>query len=127
MGIFQVGGVALLGVMGIFLLRELRGAAAAVLRLTTGLVLLLAALGLYAPLLSRVKELFALSGGEALAASVFRAVGIGLVAELAAGFCRDLGEGSVADGVLLFGKLEILLLALPLIDELLKIIGEWIA
>ena len=127
MGIFQVGGVALLGVMGIFLLRELRGAAAAVLRLATGLVLLLAALGLYAPLLSRVKELFALSGGEALAASVFRAVGIGLVAELAAGFCRDLGEGSVADGVLLFGKLEILLLALPLIDELLKIIGEWIA
>ena len=119
--------MALLGVMGIFLLRELRGAAAAVLRLATGLVLLLAALGLYAPLLSRVKELFALSGGEALAASVFRAVGIGLVAELAAGFCRDLGEGSVADGVLLFGKLEILLLALPLIDELLKIIGEWIA
>ena len=57
----------------------------------------------------------------------YKTVVKGLVAELAAGFCRDLGEGSVADGVLLFGKLEILLLALPLIDELLKIIGEWIA
>ena len=124
MGIFQVSGVALLGVVAIFLLRELRCGAAATLRLATGLVLLFAALGLYAPILLRVQTLFSLSGGAALAAAVLRAVGIGLVTELTAGFCRDLGEGSVAEGVLLFGKLEILLLSLPLIDELLKIIGE---
>ena len=127
MGIFQVSGVALLGVMAVFLLRELRGAAAATLRLATGIVLLLAALGLYVPILARVRTLFSLSGGAVLADSVLRAVGIGLVTELTAGFCRDLGEGGVADGVLLFGKLEILLLALPLVDELLKIIGELIS
>ena len=127
MGIFQVSGVALLGVMAVFLLRELRSAAAATLRLATGIVLLLAALGLYVPILARVRTLFSLSGGAVLADSVLRAVGIGLVTELTAGFCRDLGEGGVADGVLLFGKLEILLLALPLVDELLKIIGELIS
>ena len=127
MGIFQVSGVALLGVMAVFLLRELRSAAAATLRLATGIVLLLAALGLYVPILARVRTLFSLSGGAVLADSVLRAVGIGLVTELTAGFCRDLGEGGVADAVLLFGKLEILLLALPLVDELLKIIGELIS
>lgn len=124
MGILQISGVALLGVMAVLLLRELRATAAVPVRLVTSLVLMAAAVGLYAPIVSRVHTLFSLSGGDALSGAVLRAVGIGLVCELTAGFCRDLGEGSIAEGVLLFGRLEILLLSLPLIDELLKIIGE---
>ncbi|MBQ2757029.1 MAG: hypothetical protein IJF31_00965 [Clostridia bacterium] len=124
MGILQLSGIALLGAMTILLLRELRATAAVPVRLVTTLVLLGAAVGLYAPLLSRIHTLFSLSGGADLAGAVLRAVGIGLICEWTAGFCRDLGEGSVAEGVVLFGKLEILLLALPLLDELLKVIGE---
>ncbi|MBR3863000.1 MAG: stage III sporulation AC/AD family protein, partial [Clostridia bacterium] len=60
----------------------------------------------------------------AFAESVLRAVGIGLICEFSAAFCRDLGENTVAEGVLLFGKLEILVLALPLVDELIEIVGE---
>ncbi|MBE6605164.1 MAG: hypothetical protein E7639_05625 [Ruminococcaceae bacterium] len=124
MGILQISGIALLGAMAILLLRELRATAAVPVRLVTTLVLVGAAVGLYAPILSRLHVLFSLSGGASLAGAVLRAVGIGLICELTAGFCRDLGEGSVAEGVVLFGKLEILLLALPLLDELLKVIGE---
>ena len=124
MGILQISGVALLGVTAILLLRELRATAAVPVRLVTALVLLGAAVGLYAPILSRVDALFALSGGAGVVGAVLRAVGIGLICELTAGFCRDLGEGSVAEGVLLFGRLEILLLSLPLLDELLCVIEE---
>ena len=124
MGIFQVAGVALLSVMLILLLRELRAATALPVRLATTLFLCLAALSLYAPVLARIRTLFSLGGGDAFAEAVLRAVGVGLVGEFSAAFCRDLGEHTVADGVVLFGKLEILVLALPLVDELIGIVGE---
>ena len=124
MGILQVAGVALLAAMLIPLLRELRSATAPPVRLVTTLILFGAALGLYAPVLNRVQSLFAMGGGERLAAAVLRAVGIGLICECSAAFCRDLGEQTLAQGVLLFGKLEILVLALPLIDEITEIVGE---
>lgn len=124
MGILQIAGVALIAAMLILLLKELRAATAPPVRLVTTLVLLAAALGLYAPLLLRIRTLFTLGGGGVFAEAVLRAVGIGLIAEFCAAFCRDLGENTVAEGVLLFGKLEILVLALPLVDELIEIVGE---
>lgn len=124
MGILQVGGVALLGAMLILLLREMRAAAAVPVRLVTALIVFGAAVGLYAPILSRLSTLFSLGDGGEFATVVLRAVGIGVICELSASFCRDLGEGTLAEGVLLFGKLEILVLALPLIDDLTRIAGD---
>lgn len=124
MGILQIAGVALIAAMLILLLKELRAATAPPVRLITTLVLFAAAIGLYAPLLLRIRTLFTLGGGGVFAEVVLRAVGIGLIAEFSAAFCRDLGENTVAEGVLLFGKLEILVLALPLVDELIEIVGE---
>ena len=124
MGVLQVAGIALRAAMLILLLREMRATLAPPVRLVTTLVLFGAALGLYAPVLLRIRTLFSLGGGDAFVEAVLRAVGIGLICEFSAAFCRDLGENTVAGGVLLFGKLEILVLALPLIDELIEIVGE---
>ena len=76
------------------------------------------------PVVERMRALFSLANGADLATPVLRATGIALIAELTASLCRDLGEGSVADVVLLFGKLEILVLCLPLIDDVLEIAKE---
>ena len=124
MGILQVGGIALLGAMLILLLRELRAVTAVPVRLVTALALFGAAVGLYAPILSRISTLFSLGDGNEFASVVLRAVGVGVICEFSASFCRDLGEGTLAEGVLLFGKLEILVLALPLIDDLTRIAGD---
>ena len=107
MGVWQVSGVALLSAMLILLLRELRATSAVPVRLAATVLLCLAALSLYAPVLSRIRTLFSLGGGSALAETVLRAVGVGLICEFSASFCRDLGENTLADGVALFGKLEL--------------------
>lgn len=124
MGILQAAGIALLASMTVLLLRELRATAAMPVRLAATLVLFGAALLLYAPVLTRIEKLFSLSDSGTIGGSLLRATGIGLVCEFSAAFCRDLGENTVAQGVLLFGKLEILVLALPLVDDLIKIVGE---
>ena len=124
MGIVQLSGCALLSVILILALRSFRADLALPARVAAVLLICGAALALYLPVIERMRSLFALAEGTELAAPILRATGIALIAELTAGFCRDLGEGSVAEGVLLFGKLEILVLCLPLIDAVLEIAKE---
>ena len=124
MQITAIAGAALLCVILILTLRELRASLALPARLAATLMLVGAALALLAPILLRVRELFALAGEPEYATVILRATGIALICELVATFCRDLGEGTVAEGVLLFGKLEILVLCLPLMDAVLDVAKE---
>ena len=50
--------------------------------------------------------------------TMLKALGISLVASLAAGICRDAGQTSVANAVEFIGKCEILCLALPILKDL---------
>lgn len=124
MGIVEAAGVALLGAVAVVVLRELRAAAALPLRLAVLLLLVGGAAALAEPLLAAVRTLFSMGDGASFAPRVLRALGIALIAELTASFCRDLGESTAAEGVLLFGRVEILVLALPLLDEVLHLAGE---
>lgn len=124
MGAVELSGVALLSVMMILLLREWRPTMAVPLRLGVVLLLTVAAVGLFVPVVSRVRALLSFAPEGALTAPLLRAAGVALISELSASFCRDLGENSVAEGVLLFGRLEILVLCLPLVDALIDIAGE---
>lgn len=127
MGAVELSGVAILSVMMMLLLREWRPCMAAPLRLGVVLLLAGAAVALLSPVVSRVKTLLSFSQGGELAAPIMRAAGVALITELAAGFCRDLGENGIAQGVLFFGRAEILLLCLPLVDTLIEIAGELLA
>ena len=75
---------------------------------------------------SRSRESALLEAAEAGSYTelILRAVGIGLLAELGASFCRELGEHALADGVLFFGRAEILVLSLPLLDRLVDLAEE---
>ena len=124
MGVLQLSGIALLAAMLILILRELRPAFVPTVRLAASVCLVGAALLLYAPVLSRVRALFGETGAGEYMDVVLRALGIALICELTAIFCRDLGENTLAEGVQLFGKLEILVLSLPLVDKVLEIAKE---
>ena len=50
---------------------------------------------------------------------LFKALGIAILTQYTAEICRECGENAAASGVELTGKIEILLLCLPLIDEIL--------
>ena len=52
------------------------------------------------------------------------ALGIGLATGFCADICRDCREPSLASYVEMAGRLEILLLSLPLVAEILELVGE---
>ena len=124
MRVLQIAGCALLGAVLVLLVRELRPSLSIPVRLATTLLLVAAALALCAPALTGIGALLQLTDTGEQFAPVLRALGIAVICELCALFCRDLGENGIAEGVQLFGKLEILLLSLPLLDQLLEIAKE---
>lgn len=91
-------------------------------------VVLLAALRSLAPLLAQLEDLAEGTGLslEPLGA-VAKAVGIALMGQLTARFCRDAGESALASAVELAERAAILAVALPLLTRLLSLVEEIIA
>lgn len=66
-------------------------------------------------------NVFTLTGNGALyIETMLKGLGAALITGLCASVCRECGKGSLADLVELAGKLEILLLCLPLIRSVAK-------
>ena len=55
---------------------------------------------------------------------VLKALGVALLTHVSSSICRDFGEGNLAGMVEFAGKVEILLLSLPMIERLLRYTSE---
>ncbi len=85
------------------------------LRLSASVVLLGAVLSLAAGVLSDMTTLLEDALPADTQSVLLRALGLAFATELCAGICRDSGETTLATWVETAGRLEILVLALPLI------------
>ncbi len=56
--------------------------------------------------------------------TMLKAVGIAVIVQLAADICRQAGEAATANQIEMIGKMEILLLSLPLASRLLTLIQD---
>ena len=114
-------GAAMGAVMLTVSLRALAPDIAALIGAAAGVLLLGYAVFILSPALSQLREL-AGEEWQRWLTPVLRSLGIAVVAGCAADVCRDLGQDSVASGVELAGKAEIMLVCLPLITELLSVV-----
>ena len=57
-----------------------------------------------------------------LFSNILKIVGIGYLTEFGANICQDSGNGSLADKVLLAGKVLILCFALPIVNSMLNVV-----
>lgn len=117
--LWKVCAAAIVCVVAGLIVKQVRGDFSALLRIG-GCVLI------FGFLIPRVWEgmseaLFWLeeSGAERYAQVMLRCLGIALLSRICTDICRDCGEGSVASGVELAGKLAILMLCVPLIEEMI--------
>ena len=79
------------------------------------------------PFFSFFDELGGFGGSEEYIGIMLRSLGVAMIAHVCAGICRDAGEGSIAGGVELAGKIEILILCVPLIRRILTYASEMIS
>ena len=123
---FRLCGGALLALVVAVMLSELKGGARSLVRLGGVVMLLGGCTALLAPLFARLADLGdRYLGAEAkpYASLLFRCLGIALCAEIVSSLCRDGGENGLATAVEMGGKILLLLLLLPTVEELLAVVG----
>ena len=85
------------------------------------------AMGYLQPVLELVDRLRVLGGlDDALTGILLKAVGLGLVTEIAGLICADSGNASMGKALHLLGTVVILWLSIPLFNALLELIQEMI-
>ena len=122
----KLGGLALVGLTALLLLRQYKPEWVPFVRIAVTVIAMGMILTLAGTALSFVNELTeAADAPDAETRSILlKALGIAFLTETAASICRDSGEGTLAGWVETAGKLEILLLSMPLIRTVLNTVAE---
>ena len=122
----RVGGIAMVGVVALLILRTQRPEWAPLLRMAVTVVALGLTLSLASTVLGYVTELANATGGldQEGWPILLKALGVAFLTEIAASVCRDSGETGLATWVETAGKLEILLLSFPLIRTVMDTVAD---
>ena len=120
MDLIKLFGIAICAVIFIIIIKQIKPDFAPMITISVSIILLSAAVILIQPIINFINTT---SYGEYMPI-LLKALGIGLTAQTVADICRDSGENAIASKVELVGKLEILLISLPLIESIIKMSGE---
>ena len=122
--IFKICGLALISVMLILLVKKWGNELSVLLKIASGVVLASVCFGAVSPLVEYVKELAATVGSSDLSESVelmLRVLATAIVTHVCASVCRDSGEATVGSYVEIGGKVEMILLTLPMIKKIIDL------
>lgn len=122
MTVFQICGVALLGVAVVLILRGFRPEYATVAGVTVGILLLLGSLSPLQTVMDSVTAIADQTGFSVYSSVILKSMGIGILAQTTADVCKDSGVGMIASKVEFGAKIIILVLCVPILQTLLTLI-----
>ena len=117
----KFGAVALVCLIMLLVLRSWRPEWAPLLRLAAAVVFGGALMGTVGTVITTLRGWSEHMVSDAVWSLLVKTLGLAIITEMAAGICRDSGEASLAAWVETAGKIEILLLTLPLAEEVLTV------
>ncbi|HOA35302.1 MAG TPA: stage III sporulation protein AD [Bacillota bacterium] len=121
MEIVQVVGLGLIAALLVLILREYRPEMAMQVSLIAGVVIMLLVVNRIAGAVNVITETAVAAGINLVyLQTLLRVIGIAYLAEFGAQICRDAGEGSIASRVELAAKVIILVMAVPVIVEIME-------
>ncbi|MBQ8208229.1 MAG: hypothetical protein IJZ89_05795 [Clostridia bacterium] len=127
MSAVKICGAGILCLAALLCVKSLRENYAPLLRFASAVLFIGTALSMLSPLVSFADKTVEKSGLIEYGRIVMKALGISYLTQITSGICRDCGENSIAGGVETVGKIELLLLALPLFNEVLTAAEEMLS
>lgn len=128
MDIFLVCIVAIVAAVFALLLKKYNPEIAMLTATITGIIVFVAVLSSMSPAIDFLKRLSSLVGTAGENVSILlKSIGICYICQFSADSCRDSGQGALAGKIELAGKVAVVLLCLPILENIidfaLKIIG----
>ena len=125
--IFKILGVAILTAIAAILLKGTKPELAFAVTLTGTILILFFIIKSMRNVLTVFQTIMDMTGMEnGLIKLLLKIVGVGYVTEFGAGILSDFGSNTIADKVLLGGKITVVILSLPILQSLLQLIGEFL-
>ena len=127
MQLFQLIGIAFVTAVTALLLKSTRPELSFAVTVAGCIILLLLILDLVKDSLSIFGSIAEGTGIDAaLIKSLLKMIGIGYLVEFSAGILSDFGQKSVADKLIFAGKIVVLVLAIPILESVLSLVGTLI-
>ncbi len=123
----KLGGIALVALMALLVLRQVKPEWGTLVRMAAAVAAAGIIVGMVSTVLAFARELTDMGGGVLAPDTwsiLLKALGVAFLSEVAASICRDSGEGGLAGWVEMAGRVEILLLSLPLIRTVLATVAD---
>lgn len=125
MEILQIVGIGLITAVAGMLLKQIKPEMAILVSVCGSIILLLMTVNYLSQILNVFDVIIKKTGlSSNLFTVIIKIFGIGYLTEFTANLCADAGMSSLADKVLLAGKLLIFVMALPIISNIIDIIVE---
>lgn len=123
--ILKIIAIAIITSIASLIVKSVRNDFAIMIAITGGIVILVMVLSYLTGIFDTMKEIVNMSGiSSSLYTLILKIVGIGYLIEFTAGLCSDTGNSGLGDKVLLGGKIIILIMALPIVTNIMQIIME---
>ena len=123
MNITAIAAFAVVAAVLAVMLRQYKPEYSIVLSVAAGVLLLMFAVSAAAPIVEKINEIMDKSANVSQYGRVLiKGLGICLISQLACDACTDAGEISLASKAKLAGKIAMVLVALPLFDDILDVV-----
>lgn len=124
MALIKLCGIAICAVVFILIIKQIKPEFTLIMTISVSIILFTAAMILAEPFIKYITDTINSTAYGTYMPVLLKALGIGLTAQTVADICRDSGENAIAAKIELVGKLEIMLISLPLIDNIITMSGE---
>ncbi len=123
--IFKIIAIGLITCLATMIVRPIRSDFAVIIAIVGGLIILFLVVNYLSSVFETFRNIIGITGlNSSLYTLLLKIIGIGYLVEFTAGICSDTGNSSLGDKVLLGGKIIILVMALPIITNILHIVME---
>ena len=123
--IFKIIAIGLITCFAVLIVKPIKSDFALLISVVGGIVILSMVLNCVTSVFSSFSSIVQKTGlNQDIFSLILKIVGIGYLTEFSANLCSDCGNGGLADKMLLGGKVVLLVLSLPIINNILGIVTE---
>ncbi len=123
--IFKIIAIGLISCVATMIVKPVRSDFAIIIGIAGGMIILAMIVNYFTGVLATIKNIINVTGlNSSIYTVLLKIIGIGYLVEFSAGLCSETGNSGLGDKIMLGGKIVIMVMALPIITNILNIIME---
>lgn len=124
---FRICAIGIVFAIVCILIKNFRNEFLVPVRVGSVILIFSLSLAMLVPILSFIGGIVDKLGANEYIEVMLKALAIAYITNISSDICKDCGEGSIATGIEIAGKIEMILISLPLINKIIMVSQELIS